>query len=465
MTAERPDVVVVGAGIAGLVAARDLAGRGARVTVLEAAATPGGCVAAHTVAGLRLDSGAEAFATRGGVVRSLVDQLGLGSAVVTPAVSGAWVHLPDGAVPLPPDGVLGIPADLRAPEVRRAVGRMGVVRASLDRVLPARIGLPPGPTTVADLVRARMGRRVLRRLVAPVVTGVYSARPELADLDTVLPGIRDLIRSSGSLSAAVTRQRTGAPAGSAVAGLEGGMVRLVEALVADLAGRGVTVRTGTAVEALQTDDGGWRLVLVGGGSLSAATVVLAVPGPVGEHLLEPHLSEALALGGPTPDVLLATLVVDAPVLDAAPRGTGVLVARGTPGVRAKALTHRTAKWAWLAKAAGPGRHVLRLSYDRLAEADEARLREIAVRDAGTLLGVPLTESQVVGFARVRWAGAIPPARAGRRDEVVRLRTALEALPGLHATGAWLAGTGLAAVVGDARALAANLPLADRPAGV
>ncbi len=245
-----PDVVVVGAGIAGLVLARDLAARGARVTVLEAAPAPGGCVAAHEVAGLTLDAGAESFATRGGVVRALVDELGLSPAVVTPARSGAWVHLPDRTVPLPAAGLLGIPGDRRAPEVRRAVGRLGVARATLDRYLPARVGLPSGPTTVAALVRARMGRRVLDRLVGPVVAGVYSTPPDLADLDTVLPGVRALLRETGSLAAAVTGQRAAAPAGSAVAGLVGGMNRLVSALTADLASRGVDLRTGTAVVAL-----------------------------------------------------------------------------------------------------------------------------------------------------------------------------------------------------------------------
>jgi oxygen-dependent protoporphyrinogen oxidase len=44
--------------------------------------------------------------------------------------------------------------------------------------------------------------------------------------------------------------------------------------------------------------------------------------------------------------------------------------------------------------------------------------------------------------------------------VTRLRTALGAVPGLAVTGSWVAGTGLAAVVADARAAAASLPLDD-----
>lgn len=504
MSADQPDVVVIGAGIGGLVTARDLAARGVRVTIVDAAPTPGGCVAAHEVAGLTLDAGAESFATRGGTVRALIDDLGLSADVVTPARSGAWVHLPDRTFPLPAAGLLGIPGDLCAPEVRRAVGRLGVARAALDRALPARAGLPEGPTTVAALVRARMGRRVLDRLVAPVVTGVYSTPPEHADLDTVLPGIRAALRETGSLAAAVTRRRAAAPAGSAVAGLVGGMNRLVSTLVADLEARGVSLRTGAEVIRITpgtpADDGAWHVLLAGGEALATRHVVAAAPGPVVAGLLGDLLPDVRRLADPGPDVVLATLVLDAPALDAAPRGTGVLVARGSPGVRAKALTHATAKWAWLADAAGHGRHVVRLSYGRGstppqtanirsdrerqmsalrpdvrdlrgvrdradgadteidALGDEALARQ-ALADAAALLGVPLAPSQVVGFARRHWRGQVPSARPGHAVDVAQVRAALARHPGLHAAGSWVAGTGLAAVVADARALAATLPFA------
>ena len=52
-----------------------------------------------------------------------------------------------------------------------------------------------------------------------------------------------------------------------------------------------------------------------------------------------------------------TLVLDDDLTDA-PRGTGVLVAANVPGVAAKAMTHSTAKWAWLRAAAGYGQSEL-----------------------------------------------------------------------------------------------------------
>ncbi|MCO4257532.1 protoporphyrinogen oxidase [Pseudarthrobacter cellobiosi] len=460
--------LVLGGGISGLLAARELAAAGLTVTVLEATASWGGCVGSHVVAGLTLDSGAESFATRSSAVAELADELGLGGNVVAPRPGGAWVQLPDGPRELPKTGVLGIPANPWDPEVRRSLGFVGSLRASLDKYLPASIGATAEVTSVSALVRARMGRRVLDRLVAPVVGGVHSADPGLLDVDTVTPGLRAGIREHGSLAAAVAAQRRGSPqpstakAGSAVAGLEGGMHTLVVALVSDLRSRGVSLMSGTAADAVERTPDGWR-VTAGDTTYDGGVLVVALPGPAAVGLLQEALP-ALAGWSPEsgPDVRLVTLVVDLPELDRRPRGTGVLVAPQTPGIQAKALTHATAKWDWLAAAAGPGTHVLRLSYGRLealenstgtrnaAPALDAELLAAALHDASALLGVPVQGTDVVGWDVVRWQGALPFAAVGHKARVAEVRKLCAAESGLGIVGGWVAGNGLAAVVADTR---------------
>ena len=472
--ADRPDAVVVGGGVAGLVAARELARAGLAVVVLEASAQVGGAVGRHTVAGLDLDAGAESFATRGGVVAALADELGLGGTVTAPAALGAWVQLASGPGTLPRAGLLGVPVDPWAPDVRRTIGVAGALRAGADRLLPARVGAGAG-ATFGSLVRARMGRRVLDRLVAPVVGGVHAADPSTLDVRTIAPGLLPALAERGSLAAAVASLRALAPAGAAVGGLVGGMHTLVDALVEDLTAHGGQVRTGTGVTSLTRSGRGWTVCVSGPDgetTLTAARLVLAAPAAVTVDLLAPVLPELAGVRtDPGADVVLATLVLDEPALDRAPRGTGVLVspaaqnARGRGAVRAKALTHATAKWPWLAERAGPGRHVLRLSFGRADEAgttqdvaglSPAELEALALRDAATLLGVPLGPAQVVGSARVRWSQSLPRASAAHRASVDAVRTAVEGQPGLEVCGAWVAGNGLAAVVPHARAAGRRL---------
>ncbi|MGP4031398.1 protoporphyrinogen oxidase [Pseudarthrobacter sp. 1C304] len=471
--------VVVGGGISGLLAARTLAQAGVSTTVLEAAATWGGCVGSHVVAGLTLDSGAESFATRSSAVADLAAELGLAGAIVTPNPGGAWVQLPDGPRELPRTGVLGIPASPWDPEVRRSLGLAGSLRASLDRLLPASVGTREQATSVSALVRARMGRRVLERLVAPVVGGVHSADPDVLDIDMVAPGLRAGIRSHGSLAAAVAAQRSRgiqrnrgpAPAssrmsppaglqkaGSAVAGLRGGMHTLISALLAELRGQGVTLLAGTRADSVERTAGGWR-VSAGGTAHDAGLLVVAVEGPAAVELLAGALPGLAALRPDAgPDVSLVTLVVDLPQLDARPRGTGVLVAPQSPGIQAKALTHATAKWGWLAEQTRPGTHVLRLSYGRgdarhgVRQRPEPRtdgeLFQAALQDASALLSAQVTAGNVVDWDVVRWGGALPFASLGHKQRVAEVRGICAADGTVAVVGGWLSGNGLAAIAAD-----------------
>ena len=456
-----PDVIVVGGGIAGLVTAWEIQRHGGRALLLEATAALGGCVRAHTVGGLRLDAGADSYAVARPSVSDLITDLGLPSYVVAPNPVGAWVRHEAGTAPLPRASLLGIPSDPRAADVRAIIGAAGALRARLDDLLPARVGDADG-VALGPLVRRRLGRRVLRRLVEPVAGGVYSSDPEELEVDSVAPRLRAALAESGSLAGAVASLRGNAPAaGSLVAGLEGGMATLTERLAQAVLLAGGEIHREAVVTSLARSGDGW-VVTTGGpgaGSIEAASVVLALPGLTASRLLEAALPGRMPpLGAKASNVLLCTLVLDCPQLDAAPRGTGILVSAHAHGVAAKALTHATAKWAYLATAAGRGHHVLRLSYGRGGgeTPDPSLLPKLALTDASELMGVTLDRAQLVDHAVVAFSDALPRPGKGHAAAVARSRAALAPYAGLALTGSFVAGTGLAAVVADARATAREL---------
>ncbi|WP_439693306.1 protoporphyrinogen/coproporphyrinogen oxidase [Curtobacterium sp. SP.BCo] len=434
------DVVVVGGGVAGLVAARDLAKGGAHVVLVEASGMLGGMVRRHTVAGLDLDMAADSFATRNDAVGRLAIELGLGNDVTTPDPRGAWLMTRNGAVhPIPQTGLLGIPGSPMAADVLAVVGQKAALRAQMDSLLPSLVASKA--TSLGELVRRRMGEQVLDDLVVPIVAGVHSTHPDHLDPDRVAPGLRAALLREGSLARAVLALRARATAGSAVQGIRGGIVRLVDELVADMDTYGVDVRLHTRATAIE--EHAVEVVSVDGSSerLAAEHVLASTP--------DPARSAPAARSG----IELVTLVVDQPGLDAAPRGTGMLVHPDAAGVAAKAITHATVKWPWLAEAAS-GRHVLRLSYTTADAADGTDVATSlpvdpadptgtrATRDASALLGVPIAPSAVVGAARVRWNGPDTTA-AGLADGVVGI-------------GEASSGRGLAGIVSSARAAAVHI---------
>ena len=454
------EVVVIGGGIAGLVATLELARAGLRPLLLEAADTCGGIVSAHTVGGLTLDAGAESFATARPAVADLLGELGLADSIAAPNPVGAWVRHRAGSAPLPAVGFLGIPGRPRATDVRRVVGWPGVLRSSLDAVLPTRGGLP-ADATLGAVVHRRMGRRVLDRLVEPVAGGVYATDPNTLEIGTVAPTLPQAFVDAGSLAGAVRTLRGGGErSGSAVATVSGGLHLMVPALVRAAAAAGGQIRTGAAVQDLRRgSDQGWTLQLTDGHVIEAAAVVLALPAPVTARLLAGALPgvPTSVLSAPITPVRICTLVVDDHRLDTAPRGTGVLVSAQATGVTAKALTHATAKWPWLAELAGPGRHVLRLSYGRGDRSNPAlpgprELPGLALADASELLGLALSPSSVVDAAVVQWSSALPAPRPGHAAAVRELRAALGPAS-VSVVGAAVVGSGLAGVVTDARAAA------------
>lgn len=479
-------VVVIGGGIGGLVAARECAKVGMQVTLLEAASALGGAIRRAELGDVVIDAGAESYATRGGHLRELLTELGLKDRIVRPNPAGAWLVGAPGidAAPLPKGGILGIPANPFADDVRQIIGWGGAWRAYVDRLRPP---LTIGKErSLGKLVASRMGTKVRDLLVAPVTAGVYSAHPDDVDVEIAAPGLNEALTRAGSLSGGVTQMLADraegakkAP-GSAVEGLAGGMSTLVDALEADLQELGGVVRTDIEVTSLAREGESWSVSFSMPPAVDAAdadadagvdaeteqalepeqiletiaadAVIIATTELAAHALLSGHVT-GLGEAGDAPEVEIVSLLLDAPALDAAPRGTGVLTA---PGSRtAKALTHATAKWGWLREAAG-SRHIVRVSFGEQGEPaataplDDQAAARLALSEAAAMLGVALPESKLIASHRARFTQAQPSSLIGAADRRSEVRAAVEHVDGLAVVGAWLAGTGLAQVVPDAK---------------
>lgn len=454
--------VVIGGGIAGLVWALEAAEAGLDVTLVERSASLGGAVRTEPLGKIPVDVGAESFALTRPDLLDLTSRLGLSETVARPHVGQAHVAVGGRRIALPP-GLLGVPGS--ADDIATALGAPAAEEARSRDAAPV---AGPTPATIGALVRERLGDAVADALVDPVLAGVHATRADHAELASVAPSLHAAMQRHGGLMPAVRALRGDlGPAGSPVATLEGGMGRLVARLATVLTERGVRLVTGVLATAITPGDGaagGWHVDLDGGpgagadiGRLAADVVCLATAARAAAALLRGtggrETAEVAALLDTLPttdDVTLVTLLVEDAALSraGAPVGSGVLVADGS--VRAKAMTHASAKWSWLSERLPAVHHVLRLSYGgthATEDSDDEAFVAGARADALDLLGGAAETLAVRASIVTRWAGALSRPVVGRRATLDAIDELLDAVPGLALTGSPVAGNGLAGVVG------------------
>ncbi|MEU7030302.1 NAD(P)/FAD-dependent oxidoreductase [Streptomyces sp. NPDC046275] len=264
------DVVVVGAGIAGLATAQQLTAAGLSVTVVEAAPQVGGRMTTDTVDGFRLDRLGPLF-TAPEVAGVPLRPFAPGVLVHSDGRCGRWgaPHTPWGAGPWGTGGVRGLGGARGMARALAGAPRNPAVSLDQARLGASLVRLATTPAQRLLTRTERTAREALTaRLPARTVQGVL--RPLLA----ALLGDPDLSTSSRRADLALrsfARGRLGVP--------EGGSGALVARLAAQLPPG--TVRTGVRV----TEASISRVTTAEHGVFGCRAVVVATDGGTAAELL------------------------------------------------------------------------------------------------------------------------------------------------------------------------------------
>ncbi len=255
---EPKHIVIVGAGAAGLMAAREFARAGKRVTILEARDRCGGRIQSLSVGdrGPRADGGAEFVHGEAPVTLGLLREARLS---ILPIEGTAWTVT---------EGRFSTRAqDPHMPEFQRALQR-------LEEDLP-----------IAEFLRQHFGGAEFarfRRSIERMVESYDAADPERAST----LALRDEWLHGGR---------------STQARIAGGYGALVDFLLAACRDHGGTIRLGAVANAIENGPGGGALVRCANGDVHAGDVViLTVPLPVLQKIELPEAARQkveVAVGG------------------------------------------------------------------------------------------------------------------------------------------------------------------------
>lgn len=436
----------MGAGIAGLAAAVELADGGATVTLVDAAPHAGGKITTERVDGFVIEHGPDSFVAYRPAAAALATRFGMAEdiiAVTEPRVvylrrRGKMVRMPDGMG-------LVLPTRL-GPFIRtRLFTWPQKLRAGLDVVLPRYLGRED--MAIGTFLRHRLGPAVIERLADPLIGGIYGTSIEELSVDSVLPMLRDYEDKNRSLIvASLLSGRKARKGGSPFRTLRGGLGDLIDALVAHLRAQpGFEERFGSAAESLTRDpDGTSRLRLASGEEIAADAVVLATPAPVTAALLEADCPAAAdALGSiPHASTTVVSVAYRAEAFPTPPVGHGFLDAGAGQEGRSPSsgCTITSAKWAGRA----PDGAILIRSFlpersrDLFAGPDEEVFAAVE-RDIAQTYGA--TEGPILRRI-ARWNNLMPKYTVGHQGRLAAIDEALAERPEWFLAGASYRGVGL-----------------------
>lgn len=444
-------MAVVGGGISGLVAARELMLAGADVVVLERAPRPGGVVQTEVIDGRLVEHGPDSFVVHKGSVLALAEELGLVGEVIDNDRDTAGTYIWwDGALHRLPEGLQLVAPSRLGPTLRSPLfSATGKARILCDLVIPRRTG--GGDESLGSFVTRRMGRQMLERVAEPMVAGIHAATPDTMSLRAGFPRLPEMEAAHRSLILAARRgaRSAASSAHTYFASMERGMGALIEGLVGSLSG--VELRTREEVTALEPGrSGGYTLRLATGEQLGTDGVVLAVPARDGARLLETLSPTAAAAVAGIPQV--STTVVNLAyrgddLHDLAGHGFVVPDAQGR---RILGVTYITRKWGSRDRESGVAmvRGFIGGSRGQALTRESAETQIAVVREElATIAGI--TAPPLSAVART-WDGGLHQYTMRHLDRVATAESTLAAHPRVALAGAAFHGIGLNECVDSGR---------------
>ncbi|MHB8502036.1 MAG: protoporphyrinogen oxidase [Candidatus Acidiferrales bacterium] len=446
-------VLIVGAGISGLVCAHALRKSGIDAHLVEASARPGGAIRSERRDGFLLELGPQSFSSTTQLAE-LCRGLGIENELVEAPPHAPRYLLINGQLKPAP---LSPPAFFASP-LFSARTKWSILRDALGRSTP-----PNADESVAAFTRRKFSRELLGKLVGPFVSGIYAGDPEKLSLRAAFPQLHEAERAAGSIIRGMLRaakSKKGPKQRPTLQSFRDGNETLIKALSANL---GPALRTDVSVTEIRRTNAGastkYELTLSARGStepLIADNLVLATPTYAATTLLRSLSTEfATALSNMEyAPVAVVSLGYPKSVVGHSLQGFGFLIPR-SEGLRTLGTVWNSS----LFPSRAPDGHVLLTSFIGGAIDPQAvtlspeALVSLIHNEIAPLLHIrqPPTFSNVTLYPR-----ALPQYNLGHSERLASLAKLRMELPGLWLTGNYLRGPSIGACIEQALSVAEEI---------
>jgi protoporphyrinogen/coproporphyrinogen III oxidase len=456
-------ILVVGAGISGLVCAYELRKAGIDAQVVESSAAPGGVIRSERREGYLLEIGPQSFNATSAVL-NLCGELHIADQLLqAPAAAPRYVLVKSTLRPVPLSPPAFIASSLFGPATK-----LRVLRDILGRSAPLR-----NDESIAAFTRRKFSRELLDKLVGPFVSGIYAGDPEKLSLRSAFPQLYEAEKSAGSVIRGLlfsARKRSTSTEKPTLQTFREGNQTLIQALAANLGSNlrcGVTaqrIRTTTASHDTAIDAPTFEVTLLANGReelLTTNRLIIATPAQQAATLLrdvDPQFESALSAIAYAP-VAVVSLGYPKTAIHHSLEGFGFLVPRSS-GLRVLGSVWNSSLFPNRA----PEGHVLLTSFvggatdPSAVSLPESEIISTVHRELAFVLGI----SQPPSVSHVQaWQRAIPQYNLGHVQHISQLAQMQSQYQSIRLIGNYLRGPALGACVEQALTVAQEAIKRDR----
>jgi len=432
-----PDVVIVGAGITGLSAARVLADAGLDAVVLERTARAGGKAVSERFGGFLMEHGPSTVNASVAAAEDTVSALGLAGSRIElgPRVRRRYLY-DDGRL----SGIALHPLGFFLSPYLPLAARLSMLAEPIRRARAT-----GSDESVFAFTARRFGRGFAESVMDPMVGGIFMGNSRELSVASVFPRLVALERAHGSVVRGMVRSRREGDPGRRLCSWPGGVGTLPNALTASLP---KPPKTGVAVIRIRRGATGFT-VETSAGDLHARAVLVTVQPHVAAGLLDRLDPDGAVAAGEIPAPAAAVVFAGYPRAGVAHPldGLGYLATRGSGDISGVQFC------STMFSGRAPEGHVAIAAYvggDRgrlLAQSPAPDLKAEVHRQLAAVLGI----SAMPVVSRVRhWSLGLPQyllGHAARRDV---LESTCGRVAGLFLAGNYLRGVSVGCCIDSGR---------------
>jgi protoporphyrinogen/coproporphyrinogen III oxidase len=348
-----------------------------------------------------------------------------------------------------PDGMrMMVPADLAALDASDLFSEEAkqAFHHEIDRAQQLKDSIPTHDESVADFVRRHFGEEVLRKVGAPLLSGVFGGDVTQLSVRAVMAPFVALEREHGSLISGLQAREASTKKFPIFTTLRNGLGTLIDRMATAIPQE--WIHLGTSATSLERSGEGW-VVHTSAGSASFDSVLIATPlhiargliaplAPVAAQNMQMEASSAVVVGFGFEDASTLSL----------PPGFGFLVPPGSNQLLL-ACTFMDQKFP---ERVPTGGRLLRAffggaSAERVQRCGNDEIAAIARMELARILG-PLPEPRVTVVRR--WPLSLPQYAVGHIERMAVVDEHIQSLKNLALLGNGYRGVGLPDLIRDAR---------------